>query len=121
MPTATLARTSPYGGCFHIGARRSVLLTGDCDKVGFWDRAMELTAEMASGSVEQNTISYSAAISACEKGGEWPRDVDLLIKMAGVFVDRNTITFNAAYSACVKAQVLYWAMQPMAGKARYPC
>ena len=39
------------------------------EKVGQWQQALSLFAEMPVRNIDPDVISYNAAISACEKGG----------------------------------------------------
>ena len=54
------------------------------------------------GVSEQDTITYSAAISACEKGEAWQHALALFGAMGPAAVEQDTITYNAAISACGK-------------------
>merc|ERR1712211_63662 len=58
--------------------------------------------EMHKQSLEPNTITYSAAISACEKGQLPERALELLADMHKQSLEPNSITYSAAISACEK-------------------
>eukprot|EP00434_Breviolum_minutum_P025667 symbB.v1.2.022682.t1/scaffold2025.1/size93651/5 len=77
-----------------------------------WPAALELLfSEMPMVSVEQNIITFSAAISACEKAGEWRSALNILWEMKGRKLSADTIACSAAISACEKAAQWEVALQ----------
>ena len=42
-----------------------------------WPRALDVLGVMARSSIQIDTITCNAAVSACEKGGEWPHALDI--------------------------------------------
>ena len=76
---------------------------------------------MATASVEANTISYNAAISACEQGGEWQRARQLLGAMGQASVETDTISYNAAISACEKGGEWQRALARRVANGRGQC
>ena len=61
---------------------------------------VSVTGVMAQSSIQIDTITCNAAVSACEKGGEWAHALDILGNMARSSIAMATITCNAAISAC---------------------
>ena len=56
---------------------------------------VSLTGVMALSSIQIDTITCNAAVSACEKGGEWAHAPDILGNMARSSMAMATITCNA--------------------------
>ena len=67
-----------------------------------WPRALDVLGVMARSSIQIDTITCNAAVSACEKGGERAHALDILGNMARSSIAMATITCNAAVSACEK-------------------
>ena len=75
-----------------------------------------LLAEMEHHSLQADTASYSAAISACEKGQRWEMAFALFVEMPLVliaempakWVDADIVSYNAAIRACEKGR--QWMM-----------
>ena len=64
--------------------------------------AVEFLSVMARSSIQIDTITCNAAVSACEKGGEWARALDILGVMARSSIQMDTFTCSVAISACEK-------------------
>ena len=63
-----------------------------CERGEGWQLALGLSAEMTERTLQQNTITYSAVISACAKVA----DGNSLRARAERTVQQNTITYSAA-------------------------
>ena len=52
---------------------------------------------MPKAQIQQDVISYNAAVSACEKGGQWQEALALFEGMSSVQLQPNLISFNALF------------------------
>ena len=50
--------------------------------------------------LDQNSVSYNAAISACQKAAQWQRVLGLLEAMLAEDIDPDLVGCSAAISAC---------------------
>ena len=71
-----------------------------------WPRALDVLGVMARSSIQIDTITCNAAVSACEKGGERARALDILGNMERSSIAMDMITCNAAVSACGEGGML---------------
>ena len=72
-----------------------------CERLGRWDRLIELVGEIANAGVQPNARVYKAAVVACELvPGKWPRAVELLGEMEALGVPGDVMCFNSAIRAC---------------------
>ena len=55
-------------------------------------------------SVQRNTITYNAAISACGKGEQWQQALHLWKRLPGEGVEQQKMTYNTAISTCEKSE-----------------
>ena len=55
-------------------------------------------------SVQRNTITYNAAISACGKGEQWQQALHLSKRLPGEGVEQHSITYNTAINTCEKSE-----------------
>ena len=82
-----------------------------------WSRVMELSTELACGRMGQDTIGYSAALSAWDKAQVWSRVAELSVEMVDGCLEWDNIICNAANGACEKASKWSWAVGLLAKMA----
>lgn len=65
-----------------------------------WDVGLILLAGMIASDVEQDVLSFSAAIASCQK--RWKAGLEVLSYMSSKMVQKDAVTLSYAVTACAK-------------------